>query len=176
MSAIDLFSRLKGIDAAALSPLQRILLITDGTLTDILEAHFLERIELVKIAQRMLPVAKCDMSFAGETDESVMEREITLCGARSGTRYVYARSFVFVDRLDPSFRTELLDTDIPLGRLWRHRRLETWKHLVSIEARKARELHAQLGCEEDAAILARTYDVFSSRRLVMHIAEYFRAD
>ncbi|HEY3777682.1 MAG TPA: chorismate pyruvate-lyase family protein [Rhizomicrobium sp.] len=175
MSAIDLFGSLDGIDAAALTPLQRILLITDGTLTEILEAHFLERIELVKISERMLTIRECGAPLAGEPGEVVMERKINLRGARSGSNHVYAESLVLVGRLDASFQSELLGTSVPLGRLWRHHRLETWKDLVSIACRPARELHAHLDCDETAAILARAYDVFSSRRLVMRISEYFRA-
>jgi chorismate-pyruvate lyase len=175
MSAIDLFAHLDDIDAGALTPLQLILLITDGTLTEILEAYFLERIELVKISERMLTIGECDAPLAGESGEPVMERKINLRGARSGMNYVHADSLVLVNRLDPSFHSELLGTDIPLGRLWRHHRLETWKDLVSIERRDARELHVHLDCDEDTPILARAYDVFSSRKLVMRIAEYFRA-
>ena len=41
MSAIGLFASLGDFDVARLTPLQRILLITDGTLTEILEAYLL---------------------------------------------------------------------------------------------------------------------------------------
>ena len=54
MSAIELLGRLQGIDAGRLAPLQRVLLITDGTLTEILEAYLLEPIELVKISERVV--------------------------------------------------------------------------------------------------------------------------
>jgi chorismate-pyruvate lyase len=173
MSAIDLFERLRGIDAGQLAPLQRILLITDGTLTEILEAHFLERIELVKLSERLLTFDDGSAPFAVELGETVLERKINLRGAPSGTRYVYAESLIFVDRLEPSFRSELLETNIPLGRLWRHHRLETYKQIVSIESRPAHEISVHLDCAEDLPILARAYDVFSDRRQVMRISEYF---
>jgi chorismate-pyruvate lyase len=170
-----MFADLDGIDASALTPLQRILLITDGTLTEILEAHFLERIELVKISERMLTIAGCGAPLEGDAGEAVMERKIKLRGARSGTNHVYAESHVLVDRLEPSLQAELLGTNVPLGRLWRRHRLETWKDLVTIACRPAGELHVHLGCAAESAVLTRTYDVVSSRRLVMRIAEYFRA-
>jgi chorismate-pyruvate lyase len=175
MSAIELLERIRGIDIAKIAPLQRILLITDGTLTEILEAYLLESIELVKLSERLLTGREANTPPAPETDERVLERKINLRGARSGTLYVYAESLVFVDRLDPTFQTELLGTNIPLGRLWRSHKLETFKQLVSIECRPARELGAHLGCTEDAPVLARVYDVFSTGRLVMRITENFCA-
>lgn len=175
MSAIDLFARLDGIDTARLTPLQRILLITDGTLTEILEAHFLERIELVKISERMLRVEECGSSFAADACEPVMERKINLRGAQSGLRYVYAESLVLVNRLESSFQTELLETNVPLGRLWRRHRLETYKEPVGIGTHDAADFQAHLDGAEGASVLGRTYDVFSARRLVMRISEYFCA-
>ena len=61
--------------------------------------------------------------------------------------------FPLVDRLAPSFQTELLETNIPLGRLWRSHRLETFKQLDSIARRPARELAAHLACAEDAPVI-----------------------
>lgn len=175
MSAIDLFARIDGLDVATLTPLQRILLITDGTLTEILEAHFLERIELVKISERVLASGDDGARVGAEPGEPVLERKITLRGTKTRTRYVYAESLLLVSRLEESFRTELLETNVPLGRLWRHHRLETYKELVSIDCRPAREFGAHLDCAADAPVLGRAYTVFSSKRPVMRIAEYFRA-
>jgi chorismate-pyruvate lyase len=173
MSAIGLFAGLRGIDVATLTPLQRILLITDGTLTEILEAYLLEPIELVKLSERVLTSRDVNAPIALESDERVLERKINLRGARSGVLHVYAESFILVDRLAPSFQTELLETNVPLGRLWRSHRLETFKQLVGMERRPAGELGARLACAGDAALLGRSYDVFSAGRLVMRIAEYF---
>jgi chorismate-pyruvate lyase len=173
MSAIGLFAGLGGVDVAKLTPLQRILLITDGTLTEILEAYLLEPIELVKLSERVLKSEDVNAPLTLETDERVLERKINLRGARSGTVHVFAESLILVDRLASSFQTELLETNIPLGRLWRSHNLETFKQLVSIECRPARELGARLACAEDAPVLGRVYDVFSAGRLVMRIAEYF---
>jgi chorismate-pyruvate lyase len=175
MSAVDLFERLGNGYAAQLTPLQRVLAVTDGTLTEILEAYVLERIELVKISERLLERGLPNLPFATEDGERVLQRKIQLRGARSATLYVYAESFILVDRLDAAFQAELLETNVPLGRLWLSHRLETFKELVSIDLRPARELGASLDCAEDAPVLARVYDVFSARRLVMRIAEYFAA-
>jgi chorismate-pyruvate lyase len=175
MSAIGVFENLPELDAANLTPLQRILLITDGTLTEILEAYFLERIELVKLSEHLLTSGEMDAPLPAAADERILERKINLRGVVSGRLYVYAKSLVFVNRLDSSFQTELLETNIPLGRLWRSHRLETFKELVNVECRPAATLAAQLACAETTPVLGRVYDVYSARRAVMRIAEYFPA-
>ncbi|HEX4159380.1 MAG TPA: chorismate pyruvate-lyase family protein [Rhizomicrobium sp.] len=175
MSAIELLEHIPGIDVAKLAPLQRILLVTDGTLTEILEACLLEPIELVKLSETLLKGREVSAPTGIERDERVLERKINLRGAKSGVRHVYAESLILVDRLDSSFQKELLESNIPLGRLWRSHRLETFKQLVSVACRPARELGAHLGCAENAPVLGRIYDVFSAGRPVMRIAENFCA-
>jgi chorismate-pyruvate lyase len=175
MSAIEMLENIPGIDVAKLAPLQRVLLITDGTLTEILEAYLLEPIELVKLSEKLLKSSEVSARLDIEEGERVMERKINLRGAKSGVLHVYAESLILVDRLAPSFQAELLETDIPLGRLWRSYRLETYKQLVSVACQPARELGAHLGCAENAPVLGRVYDVFSAGRLVMRIAENFCA-
>jgi len=176
MSALSVLESVAGLDVSRLSPLQRILLITDGTLTEILEAHFLEPIELVKLSQKV---------FRSDTDlpapfvapgEAVLERKINLRGSRSRRLYVYAESLLLVDRLDRQFRAELMESEIPLGRLWHKFQLETYKDLVSVAYRASGELGTRLDCSANSCILARTYDVISSRRPLMRISEYFCAD
>ncbi|HLY05955.1 MAG TPA: chorismate pyruvate-lyase family protein [Rhizomicrobium sp.] len=177
VSALAVLESVAGLDAARLSPLQRILLITDGTLTEILEAHFLEPIELVKLSQRIFVCVPgmCGTGFA-EPGESVLERRINLRGARSRRLYVYAESLLLVDRLDRQFRTELMDSEIPLGRLWHKFRLETYKHLVGVECRRGGDLAFQLACPGESRVLARTYEVISSGKRLMRISEYFCTD
>ena len=176
MTALNILQRLKGVDLQELSPLQRILLITDGTLTEILEAHFLEPIELVKLSQRRFPAGTDILPFRAEAEEPVLERKINLRGARSGRKYVYAESLLLPERLSPQFRDELIESDIPLGRLWHKHRLETYKELVDIDCRGAGAHAPFLDCFADSRILTRTYNVMSLGQLLMRISEYFRVD
>lgn len=174
-SALAILERLTGIEAARLSPLQRTLLITDGTLTEILEAHLLEPIELVKLSQRVFALDTGIPSLA-EPCQSLLERRINLRGAHSRRIYVYAESLLVVDHLDPQFRAELMESEVPLGRLWHKFRLETYKELIGVDCRPAGALAISLDCSANARVLARTYDVISAREPVMRISEYFCVD
>jgi chorismate-pyruvate lyase len=70
-----------------LSVLQHILVTTDGTVTEMLAAVFLEPIDLVKIAVAIAPSAEAvpALEDAGST---LMRRQVILRGSSSGTRYV----------------------------------------------------------------------------------------
>ncbi|MGB9151735.1 MAG: chorismate pyruvate-lyase family protein [Alphaproteobacteria bacterium] len=173
MSAIDILGKLKDSEIATLDPLQRILLITDGTLTEILEAAHLEPIRLIKIAQERIPATAAHASLAPAPQENMLTRKILLQGARSGTCYVYAESVIAVERLSPAFQDELLNSDIPLGRLWIKHRLETFKEAPTFDRHPGNDLGDYFAYTEPASILARSYRVFSAAKPVMLITEYF---
>jgi chorismate-pyruvate lyase len=173
MSAIDILARPGGFTFNNIDPLQRVLLITDGTLTEILEATLLERIGLIKVAQQVIYATASHVHLEPDPGEVVMERRILLRGAESGKNYVYAESFIAVDRLGPSFREELVNSNTPLGRLWREYKLETFKELLDVRCRPANDLSEYFDSARTSQLLVRTYRVFSRGRPVMVITEYF---
>ncbi|HEX4080064.1 MAG TPA: chorismate pyruvate-lyase family protein [Rhizomicrobium sp.] len=175
MSALDVLDGIPGIEARTIDPLQRILLITDGTLTEMLEANFLERIELVKLSQRMVEARTSQARLVASPRESLLERRILLRGSPSGKTYVYAESIIAVERLSAAFRDELLHSDVSLGRLWQKHRLETYKQLATVSCSPAGALAIHFGCAENSPLLSRSYHVFCDGRPTMLISEYFPA-
>jgi chorismate-pyruvate lyase len=175
MSAIDILGSLNGFDVNSLAPFQRVLLVTDGTLTEILEAMVLERIRLVKVSQRVIPAAASHALLEPNPGESLIERKILLQGERSHRHYVYAESLIAVDRLSQSFRDELLGSGTPLGRLWLEHKLETFKELKEVRCQPANGLCHYFDCADTTPLLARTYRVLSASKPAMVITEYFPA-
>jgi len=172
-SAIDILEKLEGVEAHSLKPLQRVLLITDGTLTEILEAFFLERIRLIKISQQTISATVAHMQLAPNPEEVLLERKIILQGMKSNRNYVYAESVIAIERFDPPFRDKLLNSDISLGRLWVEHKLETHKELLEVRCQPANNLSQYFECKDPSLLLARTYCVFSAAKPVMVISEYF---
>lgn len=162
-----------GIDIASLSLLQRVLLISDGTVTDVVATAFLEPIHLVKISEEaspaQLPIDALDL----KSGELVMRREILLQGERSRINRVYAESLIALDRLNPNLRDQLMNSDIPIGRLWMQHKLETRKEILKIWHVADGELCSYFGSAAKSGLLARTYRVFSGGRPIMLISEYF---
>ena len=172
MSAIDILAKLNGLDVTSLEPLQRVLLVTDGTLTEILEANFFERIRLVKVSQSVISATASHALLDPSPGEALIERKILLQGAESQRNYAYAESLIAVDRLGQSFRDELLNSDTPLGRLWLEHKLETFKELQEVRSQPADGLYRYFECTDATPLLVRTYRVFSTSRPVMVITEY----
>lgn len=128
------------LDISTLSLLHRILVTTDGTLTDMLAAAFLEPIQLVKLAVTIERSAERVRSLDVVAGSTVMHRRIVLRGERSHMNYVYAETQIAADRLAPGFRDDLLAGNTPLGQLWLKHRLETWKERPRVRRRSAGEL------------------------------------
>jgi chorismate-pyruvate lyase len=156
-----------------LSLLQRMLLVCDGTLTDMVEAAFLEPIRLVKIAIETEPAGQPVEELELAAGALVMRRQILLRGATTGTNYVYAESLIAVDALPPALRDALLETDAPLGRLWVQHQLETRKEILQIWRIPAEEESPWFGAAAAQGQLGRQYRVFSGGKPIMLIAEYF---
>ncbi len=84
---------------APLSTFQRILLMTDGTVTDVLEAYALEPIRVVKLSQSFDAIDGERPELERPTSDRVLRRSILLQGAHSGTNFVYADSGLTPDHL-----------------------------------------------------------------------------
>jgi len=129
---IDLHNSLtrSHIDPSVLSPFQRILLTTDGTLTDILEAYLFEPIQIVKLSERLVSVVDDITPLELKAGSDVVERKILLRGKISSKNFIYAESIIATERLSQEFKNSLMNSQIPLGRLWISHKLETFKEIV----------------------------------------------
>lgn len=161
------------IDPARLSTFQRIILTTNGTLTDILEAYLSEPILLVKLAELLRTLPEHSTVLALESGEEAIERKILLQGQASQRNWIYAESLLVPDRLEPHFRERLIVSQVPMGRLWLEHRLETFKEFVHLMREPAGDLADYFGLARMDMILSRTYRVLSQRQPIMVITEKF---
>ena len=175
MLRIDLQESLSqsSVDPRLLSSFQRILLTTDGTVTEILEAFLWEAIQIVKLDQDSI-----------ETDTSVpyldigphspaLIRKVILRGKCSHKNYIYAESIVALDRLDERIRQGLTETRKPVGLLMLEARLETFREILSCRHEPAEEIGEYFDVAPDTNLISRTYRVFANRQPFMLITEKF---
>ena len=158
-----------------LSLVQRILVTTDGTLTETLAAMFLEPIELVKIAVTITPSPHSFPPLELESGSNLMQRQVVLRGSRSGTPYVYAEVAIATERLPPRLRHDLLEGQVPLGELWILHRLEIFKERHRVRQRPAGDLARYLDVYEKDILIERAYRTFTGGRPVFLVSEYFPA-
>ena len=161
------------IDPAKLGILQRIILTTDGTLTEILEAFLYEKIRLVKLSEGTVSIAKKLPSLDLDVGHGVIERRVLLQGKISHSNWIYAESLIVPDRLDDRYRERLLKSQESIGRLWLEHRVETYKEIIDSAREPAGSLATHFPISPEDYLLSRTYRVFSGGQPIMMITEKF---
>lgn len=161
------------IEPAKLTSFQRILLTTDGTLTEILAAYLYEQIHIVKLSETLRSAQREIAALNIPSETEIIDRRILLQGKISRRNFVYAESVLVPDRLPEKFKEELLVSETPLGKLWLEHKLETFKEIIDSGQEPAAQHATYFEIEPDDMLLSRTYRVFSSREPIMMITEKF---
>lgn len=161
------------VDPSSLSVFQRILLTTNGTVTDILEAYLFEQIQLIKLSEKSVDTERNFPTIQIEKGDPTIERSILLRGKISRRNFIYAHTVVFVNNLDEQFKQELLNTNTPIGKLWLEQRVENFKEITDSGKEPAQELANYFCIEPDENLLFRTYVVYSQAKPTMIITEKF---
>lgn len=153
-----------------LSPILRTLLVTDGTVTKLLEAYFWEPVEVVTQKLEVVPLARALPWLHAERAEEVLLRDVQLRGAHSGRRYARAFSVVRLSVFEPQLVQALRQGEIGLGVLIRDSGLESYRELL--------ELIAALPASTPAASpeLQRSYRIIASGTPAILISECFACD
>lgn len=156
-----------------LSPLQRILLSADGTLTKLLEVYLDESMQIVKLLEDVFPAIKPVEALELDAGEDIIERKILLQGKLSRRKWMYADSIIVLDRISRTFQEQLLNSHVPIGKLWLEHKVETFKEIITASRENAGDLAEYFEIERDAVLLSRSYRVFCGHRPVMLITEKF---
>jgi chorismate-pyruvate lyase len=163
---------LGNLDWGAINLLQRILLVTDGTLTDILQVAFREPIGVRKLEANIADVSVDALEL--QPGETRMDRSVLLYGQKTGNNYVYADSTLAIDRLPQKLREDLLNSDKPIGRLWSEYKIETRKEILHVSKCSPSQLLPHFNSmAENELLLRRSYRLITSGHPVIIITEYF---
>jgi len=161
------------IEPSNLSTFQRILLTTDGTVTEMLEAYALENMNVVKLAEGLVSSVQKIPILELDQGTQVIERKILLQGKISRKNYLYAESIIVPERLEERFQDALLKSQTPIGKLWLQYKVETFKEIVDTGKEPMVNLADYFLGNKDEKMLFRTYRVFNNRQPVMMITEKF---
>ena len=161
------------INPSLLSTFQKIILTTDGTLTELLEIYLHEKLKIVKLEEEIIPAREDIAALDIKTGHEIISRKILLQGKISHSNWIYAESLIVPDRLDEVFRERLIKTQEPIGRLWVERRMETFKEIIDTERKIAGNLGKYFPIQPEVRLLSRTYRVFSNQQIIMMITEKF---
>jgi chorismate-pyruvate lyase len=148
-------------DNCDLTLFQKILLATDGTVTDLVALYAGEPIRVKKLDQLILEnQTDAALRCAGPT--RMLSRTILLCGASQN--YLYAESRFVLERLPRWLHEQMVDTDRPLGLLWKEARLETFREIIDQRVEPGAAIASFFGLPASDSFVSRTY-------LVHHGAE-----
>lgn len=161
------------IDPSILSTFQKILLTTDGTVTDILEAYLSEQIRVIKLSEQLVSLTHNIPSMDLKEGTEVIVRKVLLQGKLSRKNFIYADSIIVPERLEERFRDSLLKTKIPIGKVWFEHRIETFKEIISSSKESANSLAEYFNIQPFDNMLCRTYLVLTNRQSSMMITEKF---
>ncbi len=158
--------------APDLSSFQSILLKANGTVTAMLEAYFSEPIRVFKLSEKLDKMELKLPNIKLNQEEQVIAKEVLLQGKMSRRNFIYADSLILINN-DERFSSELLNTKIPIGKLWSAHKVETFKEIIDSGVEPADELSNYFGITPEANLLFRTYSVSSQGKITMIITEKF---
>lgn len=147
---------------------QKILLCTDGTVTELLSLYCGEPIVARKLGETF------ETAMHGGAPVRVLHRTVLLCSA-ADEPVLYARSHFMFDRFPAAIQRDLLETTLPIGLLWRRERLEMHREIVERKRETDPSVAALLGVAEQAELLCRTYRIIHQGETLGTITEKFAA-
>jgi beta-ribofuranosylaminobenzene 5'-phosphate synthase len=158
-----------------LSPVQKMLLGTDGSVTSLLEIITGSPIEIETLAQRVVPAEK---SVAAELKikpgEEVNHRIVKLKRADTGETLIYAVSHTPLKRLDPNFKDDLIRADIPIGVILKRHRIESRRDITGADVLQAdREIASVFNIFPRETMLSRNYTIIRHGEPLIAIRETF---
>lgn len=150
---------------------QKILLSTDGTVTNLICLYLDQKIIAKKISNNLVTV-----DCFGLTDkkpfEKVLSRSILL-GVPNGQDYVYAESSFIFDRFSYSIRKQLIESDLPIGLLWQSEKFEMYREILEHSVETSPTVSTYLGVPLQTPLFSRTYLIHHQNCVIGQITEKF---
>jgi chorismate-pyruvate lyase len=147
-----------------LPPFLRALMVTDGTVTKILEAYFWEPVAVDTLRQEFVQ-AEAEIPWIDVVaGDRIMVRRARLRGVDTDRNYAFASSVIRTELIPPLFRQRLIDREIGIGALIRDSGLESYREVM--------EVGVEPGGDDTEAVF-RTYRIIIAGEPVILITETF---
>ncbi len=168
---------LRKINLARLTPFQRGLLVTDGTVTRFIETYTFSPVEVVLLQQEKQTLDTEHIWLKLPAGEAVISRQVVLQihsrDEPSPTIHAYADSLIVPQRLPQPFLDRLESDKQGLGGLLRDSGLETRRELLWCGMETLNDLPPAIEHLEGKTFISRAYRVFAGQVPLMLINEKF---
>jgi beta-ribofuranosylaminobenzene 5'-phosphate synthase len=139
-----------------LSRIERILAVTNGSVTQILELWLGEDIRIRTLSQEVRQANELGTTLGIEECGEVNFREVEIIDQR-GHVLIKARSWIPVERLEPEFKEDLMKADVPIGKLLIKHKIEARRELLDVKLENGK--------------IVRHYNIISKGKILMRIEE-----
>jgi len=155
-----------------LPPFLRALLVTDGTVTKILEAYFWEPVEVQTIQQKFVAAERPIEWIQVDTGDRILIRRARLSGVDTGVEYATAFSVIRTQLIPETFRRQLVDREIGIGVLIRDSGLESYREVLEVGIEPAKGDGITV-IPQRSELVFRTYRIIIDGQPVILITESF---
>jgi len=165
------------INIAQLTPFQRALIVTDGTVTRLIEAYTLAPVEVVLLHQEKQTLCTEQVWLELPAGTHVIARQVALqtpsIGNETPKIQAYATSLIVPQHLPKGILDGIESDPAGLGGILQNSGLETRRELLWCCCETARDLPEAIAHLEGEPLLGRTYRVFANKKPIMLITEKF---
>ena len=169
--------KLKEINLARLTPFQRGLLVTDGTVTRFIETYTLTPVEVILLRQIRQTLSTKHRWLQLPAGVDIISRQVVLQTHTQNTSspiiHTYATSLIAPQRLPQSLLDGLTTDKQGLGGLLQRSGLETRRELLWCGIEILTDLPSAVGHLEGKTFISRAYRVFANEEPLMLINEKF---
>jgi chorismate-pyruvate lyase len=156
MDSLDILAKLE--KERKLTTLEKILAVTNGSVTQILEIYLGEPIKIRTVKQEVKEAGEIAGKLGVKESDDVNIREVEITDQRENV-LIKARSWAPLKRLEPGFKEDLMRADVPIGKLLIKHRIEARRELLSVGIKGNR--------------LYRAYNMMRNGEILMRIEENF---
>ena len=173
---MDIAQAIAGIwktQVGRISPVQKFLLGTDGSVTQLLESITGKKVVIRTLVQQVVPAdrAAADNLSIAEGDP-VNFRIVEIRTEESGEVLIYAISHTPVNRLSPEFRDDLMKADIPIGRIISQHHIEARREILTARVTPAtEEMGRVFAICRNEPVLSRQYQIIHAGKPLIFIEE-----
>ncbi|MCK5140371.1 MAG: DUF98 domain-containing protein [Thermodesulfovibrionia bacterium] len=186
LKSIEILKELGNISGIRLSLFQKIIAVTNGSITQLLEIYSGQTIVIDTISQE-IGMPESDLSeFPGICmKDKVSRREVMIKGKYDEKVFAYARSYMPMKYLPPKLSQSLIKEDTPLGKLLIRHKIEGRRELNDVCIKGSREYDLKFMKYEEKfkgnkkkfisgnKFLIKKYNFISNGRIIIYITEVY---
>src|SRR5512145_368200 len=163
------------LQVGRISPVQKFLLGTDGSVTQLLESITGKKVVIRTLVQEVVPAgrAAADNLSIAEGDP-VNHRIVEIKTEENDEVLIYAISDTPLARLSPEFKDDLMKADIPIGRIIRQHHIEARREILDARVLPATEEAGRIfAINRNEPVLSRQYQIIHDKKPLIFIEEQF---